>query len=191
MSYLLRVIVSCLVLINANFAFAGADLKLGWVNFEAAFAAELEAQKYVKDLEAQENLIAVDEQKARTDIEAKMAKFKGAVAKLSDTARAAEEAKLSAEIGELQQKFTDRRSKLANDRSAKVTELENKNRLLVESLSRKGGYSMVFNSATVVYVSDEIKKNDLTQELIAQYNKAYPVKAAAPKAAPAKPAPKK
>jgi len=184
MSYLLRLIVSCLVLINASSALAAPEQqKLGWVNFEAAFSAELEAQKYVKDLEVQENLIAADEQKARTDIEAKMAKFKGAVAKLSEAARAAEEAKISAEIGELQQKFSDRRAKLANDRSTKVAELENKNRLLVESISRKGNYAMVFNAATVVYVSDEIKKNDLTQDLIAQYNKAYPVKAVASKPA--------
>ena len=190
MRFLLLVNFFAFLFINAHSALAAPELKLGMVNFEMAFAQEQEAQKYVKELEAQENLIAVDEQKARTSIEAKMTKFKTAATKLSDAARAAEEAKLSAEIGDLQQKFTDRRSKLANDRAAKVTELENKNRLLIESISRKGGYAMVFNIATLAYVSDEIKKNDLTQELIAQYNKAYPVKATPAKPASAKPAPK-
>jgi Skp family chaperone for outer membrane proteins len=191
MSYLLGRIVGCFLLLSTNYVLAAPEFKPGFVNFESAFAAELEAQKYVKELEAQENSIGADEQKARIDIENKMAKFKTSVAKLSDAARAAEEAKLSAEIGDLQQKFADRRTKLANERSAKVSELENKNRLLVESISRKGAYSMVFNSATVVYVSDEIKKNDLTQELVAQYNKAYPVKPAAAKPAPKAPATKK
>lgn len=162
-----------------------ATPKFGFVNFEAAFAQELEAQKYIKELEALEASIAADEQKARVDIEAKMTKFKNSMAKLKEDARMAEENKLSAEIGELQQKFNDRRNKLMADRQQKVAELENKNRLLVESISRKGSYSMVFNAASLVYVSDEIKKNDLTQDLVNQYNKAYPVKAAAP-AAPAK-----
>src|SRR6516164_1385144 len=127
------------VLINANI-FAATELKFGFVNLEAVFSALHEAQKYVKDMEAQENLIVADEQKARIDIETKMANFKNAAAKLSDTARAAKEAEITAEIGALQQKFSERRAKITNDRAARVSEIENKILLLIESIGRKGGY---------------------------------------------------
>ncbi len=161
--------------------------KLGFVNFEAAISQELEAQKYIKGLEETENKINQDEQVARVDIEKKMTNFRTAVAKLDEKARQEKEAQLSEEIGRLQQQFSQRRNELGQKRQEVLRQLEDKNRLLLDSISKNGGFDMVFNAAALVYVSDDIKKNDLTLKLVESYNKAYPVKADAPlKAGPTK-----
>lgn len=166
-------------------------LKIGYVNFEIAFAQEQEAQKYTAEVEKEERAILEGEQKARTEIEAKMAKFQESMAKLSEKARQDQQTALGNEINALQQQFTQRRSDLDEKRRRILADLENKNRLMVDSLSRKDNYSIVFNSASMVFVSEDIKKNDLTVKLVAEYNKTYPVKPEAPKKAapPAKKAP--
>lgn len=184
MSYILRLIVCCLVLINTNSLLAATEFKLGWARLDAAIQAEHEFQQYLKDVEVQKNLIAADKQKAQADLEMKVNKFKSAMAKLSDSARAAEEAQLSAEVNAFHQKSEEKIRKLEDEYNAKILEFQNKNQLLLDSIGRRNNYSVVIPS--VLYVADEFKKNDLTAELISQYNKAYPVKPAAPKA-PAKP----
>jgi Skp family chaperone for outer membrane proteins len=155
--------------------------KYGFVNFEAAIAQEKEAQIYIKELEDGENKINQDEQVARVDIEKKMTNFRASVASLSEKARQEKETQLSNEIGMLQQQFTQRRQELGQKRQDRLRQLEDKNRLLLDSISKNGGFDMVFNAAALVYVSDDMKKNDLTGKLVESYNKAYPVKPEAAK----------
>jgi Skp family chaperone for outer membrane proteins len=165
--------------------------KIGYVNFEVAFAQENEAQKHTADLEKEERAILEREQKARGDIETKMAKFQESMAKLSDKARQEQQMALGEEINKLQEQLNQKRVEHGQKRQHILGDLENKNRLLLESISRKESYDLVFNSAALVYASDEIKKNDITGKLVAEYNKAYPVKAEPAKAAPQKGAPVK
>lgn len=153
-----------------------ASPKVGYVNFDVAFAQELEAQKYIKELETEDSKIREDEQKARVGIETKMNKFQSNMNKLSPEALQKEQAALANEYSNIQQQFYQRRQELEKRRHLVQGELENKNRLLLESISRKESYDMVFNAAALVYVSDGIKKNDITMKLIAEYNKAYPIK---------------
>lgn len=150
--------------------------KLCFVNFEAAISLEVEAKKYLEGLETAERDINNDEQKAREDIEKKMTNFRSSMAGLAEKARQEKEAQLTAEISKLQQQFTQRRMEQNQKRQEISRQLEDKNRLLLDSISKNAGCDAVFNAAALVYVSDEIKKNDLTQKLVDSYNKAYPVK---------------
>lgn len=178
-------------------AMANADeQKIGYVNFEIAFAQANEAQKFTTELEAEERSILEREQKARTTIEGKLAKFQESMAKLSDKARQEQQMALNDEINKEQDALNKLRTDYTQKRQRILTDLENKIRLQVESLARKEGLDIVFNSVAMVFVSDKIKKNDLTTKLIAEFNKAYPVKAepakkGAPAKSPAKPAEKK
>lgn len=158
-----------------NYA-AVEPFKLGYVNFEVAFAQEQEAQKYTAELDKEERAILDKEQKARTDLEAKMAKFQQSAAKLSDKARAEQQTALGEEINKAQEQLNQLRNDLTQKRQRILSDLENKNRLVLESVSRKDNYSVVLNSVALVYVSDELKKNDVTAKLVAEYNKLYPVK---------------
>jgi Skp family chaperone for outer membrane proteins len=163
--------------------FSAEPIKIGFVNFDVAFQEELEAQKYTKELENEERQIMDGEQKARADIEAKMGNFKSSVSKLSEKARLEKETALSNEIATLQQQFNQRRLELNQKRQHILQDLENKNRLLLESVSRQGKYDLVLNAAAIVFASNEIKNNDLTKTLVAKYNEAFSVKPEAPKKA--------
>ncbi|MCA9507362.1 MAG: OmpH family outer membrane protein [Myxococcales bacterium] len=150
--------------------------KFCYVDFNTAIAREAEAQNYLQGLETAENDINNDEQKARADIEKKMTDFRSSMASLSEKARQEREAKLSAEISQLQQQFTQRRMEQNQKREQISRQLEAKNKLLIDSLARNNNCDITFNAAAIVSVSDEMKQNDLTPKLVESYNKAYPVK---------------
>lgn len=163
-----------------------ATPKFGYVNFEMAVSLQEEAKRDLGELDKTEAKINEDEQKAREDIEKKMANFRTSVASLSEKARQEKENALGEEIGKLQQLFAQRRSDLAKKKQELITKLENKNRLLLDSIAKNGSYDAIFNAAALVYVSNRLE--DVTGKLVEAYNKAYPVKAPAkaPVKAPAK-----
>jgi Skp family chaperone for outer membrane proteins len=158
--------------------------KIGYVNFDVAFAQEQEAQKFTAELEKEERAIVEREAKARADIETEIAKMQEGATKLSDKARQERNAALGDVINKKQEELNQKRIEHNQKRQHILADLENKNRLLLESISRKENFSLVFNSAALVYASDEIKKNDITSKLVSEYNKAYPVKAEPVKKAP-------
>ncbi len=163
--------------------------KFGYVNFEMAVSLQEEAKRDLGELDKLESKINEDEQKARVDIEKKMANFRSSVANLSEKARQEKENQLGEEINKLQQLFNQRRTDLAKKKQELIARLENKNRLLLDSIAKNGGYDAIFNAAALVYVSDRIE--DVTNKLVEAYNKAYPIKAPGKAPAPAKPAPSK
>lgn len=153
-----------------------AGFKLGYINFEKAFQEELEAKKHIQELEGKETAILEGEQKARVDIEGKMSEFRKSMAKLSEKARQEKETALTNEIALLQQQFNQKRQDLLQERQQILVDLESKNRLILDSLAKEEKYDMIFNSSSLLYVSPEIKKNDLSGKVVERYNKAYPVK---------------
>jgi Skp family chaperone for outer membrane proteins len=163
---------------------ADAELKIAYVNFDTAFNQELKVQEFIKRYEEKEKVLEEQKNKAEVSIKNKVA----ALQKLTGDARLQEEAKLSAEFNSLQTKLTDESTKISNERQKEVKTLEDENRFWVESLAKEGGYSIVLNSATIVYLADSMKKHDLTSKLIAKYNQANPLKPSTPaaKAPPAK-----
>lgn len=168
---------------------SAAEQKIGYVNMELALSRQLEAQKHTRYFEEEENKILKAEGEARTSIEKELASFNDSKSKLADAARLKKETELGEKINKLQTQFAQRRMELNQKRQEILQQLQTKNQLQIESISRKGGFSMVINSAALLYVSDDVKKNDLTDKLVAAYNEAYPVTDGAKKA-PAKPAPK-
>ena len=84
--------------------------KIGFVNFESAFAQEHEAQKHTADLEKEERGILETEEKARRDMELKMAKFQESMPKLSDKARQDQQTVIGKELDKLQQDLSMKRA---------------------------------------------------------------------------------
>lgn len=153
------------------------NLRHGFANMETAFAQELEVQKLSKELEAEEQIIIDAEQKARATIEAKVAKFQENQSKLSEKARNEQQTAIGNEINSLQTQFTQRRQDLDTKRRNTLRDLENKNRLLLESIARKDGFDITWPHNIPLWISPDVaKKYDVTDKLIAEYNKAYPVK---------------
>jgi len=187
MMLFIRSMFACfLCLLFANIALA-ATQKLGFVDYDVAVKEEKEAQKYFKDLEAQEIAVAAWEQEANTKLEKKLKTYEEKKSKLKPDKLKAEETKLRAEVQELQQESVKRRQDVTTNQKAKLAELKSKNSELVKVLANKEGYSMIFNAAILDFVSEDMKKNnDITPKLIKLYNEKYPVKAT-PAAAEPKP----
>src|SRR5580704_9430080 len=98
-------------------------IKIGYVDFEVAFAQEHEAQKYTAELEKEEKTILETEQKARMDIEQKMAKFQESMAKLSDKARQDQQTALGNEINKLQDHLNQKRVDYTQKRQRVLADL--------------------------------------------------------------------
>lgn len=176
----------------STFVAAETSVKHCFVFYDRASAQEEELKKYTKELENDERAIIDAEQKARTMLETKMNKFQESMAKLSDKERQKQQTDLGNEITNLQQKFTQQRNDLNQKKERILADIDSKNKLLVTSIGQSEKCSIIHNGATIVYLSDDMKKNDITDKLVERYNKAYPAKAEpAKKSAPAKSAPKK
>lgn len=179
-----------LALVPFSGAMAAVDaLKIGYVDFEAALSQEHEAQKYTKELEKEEQDILGREEKERLAIEKKIADFQKSMPTLSEKAKLEKQTALGNEYKEWQETSTKRRME-ANKNHQKIgASLQDKNRFKLESIAKKEGYTMIFNAAALAYASDELKKNDITPKLVAEYNKDFPVKVEGPKKPAAKEAP--
>src|SRR5580700_4037928 len=97
------------LLLSFLWALAGVSVvpepfKIGFVNFDVAFSQEHEAHKYTDELGKEEQEILDSEQKARIEIEKKMADFQKTMTKLTDKAKFDQQTALSNEISALQQK---------------------------------------------------------------------------------------
>ena len=127
-------------------------------------------------MEKQAAAVDIWEQEVKGKIEPKIKAFQESVPKLSEEKRKAEEAKLSDEINKVQQESVKRRQKLTTDQESKLHDLKTENAALVKTLATKGNFDMVLNAAAIVWVSDKVKKeNDLTKQLVDEYNKKNPV----------------
>lgn len=163
-----------------------ANPKLGFVDYDKAIKEEKEAQVIFKELEAKEIALATWEQDAKNKFEKEMNTYKEQMPKWKEEKRKTEEAKLSAKINELQQESARRRQELSSDQQAKLEELKLKNLRLVDEIAKKQSYAMIFNAATLVYVSDDMKKKfDITTDLVKAYNEKYKAPLTPPPAAPA------
>lgn len=177
-SFLAAITLSSLFALTAvaSLTIAPSTLKIGYINFDIAFAEEQEAKEYSSKLEEKEKKILAAEDKARTDIESKMLDFKNTESKLGEKAKQEKQVALSNEINLLQQKFNQERQSLIQERQTILTDLEQKNRLILNSLAKEEKLDIVLNSSAILYLSDELKKNDLSKKVSERYNKAYPVK---------------
>jgi outer membrane protein len=162
--------------INIPVNAAIGSTNIGYVNIEQALTMELDAQKSFQELEKEEQEILNGEQKASAEFEKKFADYQKSLPKLSDKAKIEQQKVLTDEYQSLQAKFTQKRKDVMEKRQRIIGDLENKNRLLLESLARKKKYDIIFNSQALFYVSDELKKHDITPELVKSFNEAYPPK---------------
>lgn len=165
------------------------ELKIGVVNVQAAVEQQHEPQKYLKEFESEEQKLLKDKEQAHMSLEAEMMKLQKEKSKMTEKAWGDKEEAFRKRFSLEQEKFSKADMAFNQKKQSYQLELENKEKLLIESIARKKGFSMVINMAAVPYISEDMKKSaDITPELVAEFNKAFPVKPKAEdkKAAPAK-----
>ncbi len=152
--------------------YALAD-KIGYVNYEAAVSQEHEAKDVLTKLEGEKQALVASQDKARTELEAEVEKFRASAGKLDEKARAAQEVALGNKYNALQQKLTQDHVKFEEKTQKEHAEILKKNQFLVDDIGKEGKFDLVINSQAIVFASDRMKKNDLTTVLAAKYNSTY------------------
>ncbi len=180
---------SSLLAILPTAALPTANLGIGYVDFDRAIGQEAEPQKYISELQAEENRIIAAEQKAKTEIEAEATKLQAALtdpnSKLDVKAKQAQQLAFSNKINDLQQKFTEQRNKLEQDRKVKERDVQEKNQLLLKNIAQARGHRLILDLKWIAYIDDEERqKNDVTDDLHKKYNATYTLKPDPKKATP-------
>lgn len=182
-------LISPVLSLNLLAALPTVDLGIGYVDFDRAIAQESEPQKYIAELQAEENRIIAAEQKAKTEIEAEATKLQAALtdpnSKLDVKAKQAQQLAFSNKINDLQQKFTEQRTKLEQDRKVKELDVQKKNQALLDEIAKARGYRLIFDLKWIAHINeDERQKNDVTDDLHKKYNVKHAVKPDPKKATP-------
>lgn len=165
------------------FNFVAFSTSIGIVDVQKAFGNIHEAQKYLREMAEEEEKILQDEESAKKTLQQDMVKLQQEATKLSAEARARKEDEFRNRIASLEEKSNKVRQSFMEKKAKIQGEVENKIKLRSESIARKRKYDLVINTPALLYVSDEMKKShDITDDLVREYNKDYPVKAAAPSA---------
>lgn len=169
---------------------AQADPKIGAINIQAAMTGTKEGQKAAGELQAKllPRKKAIDAKAAA--IRELQDKLQRGGAAMSDTAKA-----------DLTRQIDERTKNYNRDMEDAQAELSDENRQLIQSMTEKmtkvldqyaaaNGFSVIFDvsnpNTPVLYTSNMI---DITREIIAMYDKTYPLTSTSAK--PAAPAPSK
>jgi Skp family chaperone for outer membrane proteins len=153
-----------------------APIKIGIVDFQRAIGGEDLAKQIMETLEKDEKSLLGAEQTAQTKLEKDLDAHRVAKEKMAAAAVMKAEQALSQRIETLRMEFGKKREEHAQKIQDKQNDLKMKNNLLVESIARKRGYDLVLPVEVLPYVSESFKKaNDITDQLMADFNKAYPV----------------
>jgi len=169
--------------------------KVGVIHFEGAISSTQQGQKALNDLQTRYDPKRKELEKRQTDLAAKREQLSKGATTMSEEARA----KLTQDIDQttraLSRDLDDATSDYQQDVSRILQEFYPRIRAILDKYAKDNGYSVILDIGSqqtpVVYMADAI---DMTNDIVALYDKANPVAGAGaatptakPAAAPAKP----
>lgn len=154
---------------------AFADVKIGVVDLEFALSETQEGAKAKTDLKKEQEDMQADLTKKETGIRSMQSKLQNQMAAMSSEKKQAEEMKIQEKAAELQQLYMSMQQKMMSRQREVMDSLIYKITILSNKLAKEGKFDIILNKsqATVLYAKPEM---DLTNQIIAKYNEAYPVK---------------
>lgn len=153
---------------------------IAYVNFQEAFNKAELVQVKLKDIEKKETNLLTEKTQKESELQKKIQNFQNTESKLSETAKKTQQQSLQEEIMKFNQIFSEKGQKLSEEKEKMVAELENNFKKVVQNVAEKLNIDIVLNSAGMVYGSLNIKKNDITLDVVTEFNKLHPVKKEAP-----------
>jgi outer membrane protein len=169
--------------------------KVGVIHFEGAISATQQGQKALNDLQARYDPKKRELEKRQTDLAAKREQLSKGATTMSEEAKA----KLTQEIDQttrgLSRDLDDAQSDYQQDVNRILQDFYPRIRAVLDKYAKDNGYSVILDIGSqqtpVVYMADSV---DMTNDIVALYDKSNPVAAASvappaakPAAAPAKP----
>jgi len=169
---------------------AQTEQKLGAINIQAAMTGTKEGQKAAAELE--QKLLprkkAIDAKAA--GIRELQDRLQRGGAAMSDTAKADLTRQIDERTKSYNRDMEDAQAELGEDNRQLIQEMTTKMTKVLDEYAAANGFNVIFDVSNpqtpVLYTSNMI---DITRDIIAMYDKAYPVSAVASK--PAAPAPPK
>src|ERR1700691_6174416 len=177
---------------------AQATTKVGVINIQAAIASTAEGKQAAAELQSQFAPRTTELQNLQKQIEDLRSRLQTGQSTLSDE----EKARLTREGDQLTRAFQRKQQEFQDDTNDAQQDVVNRiGRKLVDILNkyaRDNGYTLIMDDSSqqtpVLFAANQI---DVTQDIIRLYDQSYPVKtsgttapkAAAPRPAPAAPAP--
>ncbi|MFZ3200099.1 MAG: OmpH family outer membrane protein [Candidatus Acidiferrales bacterium] len=174
---------------GAGAASAPSPSKVGVINMQAAISGTAEGKQAVAELQSQFAPRYTELQDMQKQINDLQSRLQAGQTTLSDD----EKARLARQGDQLSRTYQRKQQELQDDSNDAQQDIVNSiGRKVVELLdtySRQNGYAVIIDTSSqqspVMFSANQI---DVTQEVIALYDKNYPLKAAAQKPAAAKPA---
>ena len=155
---------------------------IAYVNFQEAFNKAELVQSKLKEIEKKETNLLTEKTQKESELQKKIQNFQNTESKLSETAKKNQQESLQKEIMKFNQDFTEKAQKINEEKEKMVADLETNFKKVVQSIAEELNIDLVLNSAGMVYGSLNIRKNDITSDVVTNFNKLNPV----PKPAPAK-----
>src|SRR5882724_4894431 len=166
--------------------------KIGVINMQDALVATKDGQKAVGDLRAKYSPKDQELQKRQQDLTAKQEQYRKTSNTLSETAKANLEREIDALQRTMQRDVDDVKQDMDQDQQRMVNELGQKMMQVISKYAQENQFTAVFDVSgqpnNILYASTG---SDITQAVIALYDKAAPVTPSGPPAgkAPAPAAP--
>ena len=167
---------------------ASGQIKVAVVNLQEAVFKSAEIQKADAEMQAKYKPRQDEVNKATTDYTELAEKFKAGQGKMTEMALAELQAQGQRKQRELQRLQEDLNADVERDRNEILTKASQKMGDVVKKLAEEKGIDLVVDSAPGGAILFSKPALDLTADVIAAYDKAYPAAAAAPAPAAAKPA---
>lgn len=173
------------LLSSSLFAFAQAPGKVGIINIQAAIIGTKEGQAAAKDLEAK----SAPKKRELEKLQAEINGMKDKLGKMSSVGSEDQKNSLMRDIDAKTKSFNrqveDAQAELDQEQSRLLNELGGKVLAVLDKYAKDNGYALVLDvsaqNTPVMFAANGI---DVTQEVIALYDKNAPTSSAAPAAAP-------
>jgi outer membrane protein len=169
---------------------AQAEQKLGAINIQAAMTGTREGQKAAGELETKllPRKKAIDAKAAA--IRELQDRLQRGGAAMSDTAKADLTRQIDERTKNYNRDMEDAQAELSDENRRLLSEMTNKMTKVLDDYAAANGFNVIFDvsnpNTPVLYTSNMI---DITRDIIATYDKVYPVSAPSKPAAPAQPKP--
>ena len=168
----LRLFVACLALVTLH-QIASAQAKVAVINLQKAVLDSAEIQKASKDLTAKFQPRQQELEKLQNEIQVIQQQLQTNQGKLNPQAEADLNAQGSRKQRDLQRKGEDLQAEVDRERNEILGKSTQKMGEVVKKLAEEKGYDLVVDISNTIYFKPAL---EITNDALAAFNKAYPVK---------------
>ena len=141
------------------------------VDFQRAVTETEEGKSAQKKIDAMYLSRKTEIERLKTDLDSKIKDYQARALILSEEARSQEEQKLGGQQQQFEQTYMQYQQEVQQTYMTLLQDLDEKMRTIAQALAKEKGYSVVLDSAAIVYHGADVA--DMTDPLVQRYNSTY------------------